>query len=324
MIAPDPAAVARFARDFAGVLGRSLAAGDRAAFAVSGGPDSMAMLALAAAAFPGQVLAATVDHALRAASADEAALVAAWCLGAGVPHTTLPVAAPPAPGDNVQAWARRQRYALLRRWATDAGAASLATAHHADDQAETLLMRAARGSGLAGLSGIRARQEEERLILVRPLLGWRRAELAAIVAASQLPSVDDPGNRDERFDRARFRAWLGAAPWLDVARIAQSARFLAETEADLAALARLFWRERATGADGEVRIDVAGLPRELRRRLALTAIESVLGPGAAPGRAIEPLLDALDAGASATQGAVLASATDEIWHFRLAPPRRSH
>ncbi|WP_339501760.1 tRNA lysidine(34) synthetase TilS, partial [Pseudomonas canadensis] len=130
------------------------------ALAVSGGPDSMAMLALAAAAFPGQVHAATVDHRLRAAAAAEARMVAAWCANAGVPHTTLVVAEPIGPG-SVQARARAVRYELLLPWAAEIGASCLATAHHADDQAETFLMRAALGSGVAGLAGIRARQRRE-------------------------------------------------------------------------------------------------------------------------------------------------------------------
>ncbi len=124
------------------------------ALAVSGGPDSMAMLALATAAFPGSIVAATVDHGLRADAADEAAMVAQWCAAHAVPHTTLTADRPPA-GASLQAQARHLRYALLGDWAIRIGATALATAHHADDQAETFLMRAARASGPAGLAGIR-------------------------------------------------------------------------------------------------------------------------------------------------------------------------
>ena len=134
MSALDRAAVERFGGDLAHVLGGAVPPDAPIALAVSGGPDSMAMLALAAAAFPGQVHAATVDHRLRAAAAAEARMVAAWCANAGVPHTTLVVAEPIGSG-SVQARARAVRYELLLRWAAEIGASCLATAHHADDQA---------------------------------------------------------------------------------------------------------------------------------------------------------------------------------------------
>lgn len=320
---------------------------ERIALAVSGGPDSMAMLALAAAAFPDQVIAATVDHGLRPESAGEAAMVARWCAGAGIPHETLRIAAPPKTGDNIQAWARQERYALLRRWAVDSGAVALATAHHADDQAETFLMRAARGAGLSGLAAVRARQEIDvrtsvangeahflfwhaSLVLVRPLLGWRHGELVALAEAIGLPFVDDPSNDDDRFDRTRFRRLLAGAPWIDPAQIGRSAAYLAEIDADMVAISEWLWKARTLPASVyEARIDVAGLPRAVRRYLARMAIEQVLeAKGGAKGwsRAtnIESLLDALESGKAATQAEVMASAQGDVWHFREAPPRRSH
>ena len=320
-----PGAPARFAAD----VQRLVPADGLLALAVSGGPDSMAMLVLAAEAFPGQIAAGTVDHGLRDDAADEAAMVARHCAALGVPHTTLYPAEPIA-GASLQARARDARYALLTEWAHAADAQALLTAHHADDQAETFLMRAARGSGLAGLAGIRPRQRRDGVLLLRPLLGWRRAELRATVRRAGAPFVDDPSNVDDRHDRSRFRRLLDTNEWLDPPNLARAAAQLAEIDADLRDL--MHWliatRDRPAAA-GEIKVEVADLPRELRRRLARQAIgrvrsaAAIATPAWDEGRGIEPLLDALDGGGSATQAGVRASARGTIWRFRAAPPRRS-
>lgn len=311
---------ARFFADLASVLPEGLAPGTPLALAVSGGPDSMALLRLAHAALAGRVIAATVDHGLRAGSGEEAALVACACATLGVPHATLRPD-PPISGGNLHAAARAARYALLEAWATGAGASVLATAHQLDDQAETFLMRAVRGVGPAGLAGVRRRRIEGGLTVIRPLLGWRRAELAAVVAAAGLETVADPSNTDERFERARVRRLLAEQPWLDPAGLAAAARHAGEADAALGDIADLLWADRATLGD-PLRLDVVDLPRELRRRLARQAIATV-SPGFDPATNIEPLLDALEDGRAATQGAVLASSRGDDWRFTLAPPRRT-
>lgn len=341
--APDPALVERFRVDVAAALGSVPAPGEQMALAVSGGPDSMAMLVLAAAAFPGLTLAATVDHRLRPEAAKEAAMVAAYCAHIGVPHTTLAVAEPREPGENLHAWARRHRYALLEHWAVGTGARVLATAHHADDQAETFLMRAARGSGVAGLAGVRARQrvavhpaagdnESVEIDLLRPLLGWRVADLRALVQNLGVPFVDDPSNLDDRFDRTRFRALLGQADLLDPLMLARSAHHAAEADSALRAMEMWLWDGRAvlpTDPDRQIWVDMRDLPRELKRRLARTAIHRVRDlngitqPDFPDGGNVESLLDSLEAGKGATQAGILVSPRDGIWRFLPAPPRRS-
>ena len=166
--------------------------------AVSGGGDSLALLLLAHAALPGRVKAATVDHGLRPESADEADRVARYCAELGITHTTLSVSV--ARG-NTQEQARKARYAALGDWAEENDLCALATAHQMDDQAETFLMRLNRGSGLAGLSAIRALGSvpSAPVRLVRPLLRWRRDELAAIVERFGWSAVDDPSNHDDRY-----------------------------------------------------------------------------------------------------------------------------
>jgi len=323
-------AAARFRADLLALSGREPTPDAPLALAVSGGPDSMAMLALAHAAFPGCVAAAIVDHRLRAASAEEAAMVGAACTGLGVPHRVL-VPTSPIKGASVQAKARETRYFLLEHWAVEIGAGALLTAHHADDQAETFLMRAARGSGVAGLASIRERRAlgSNGLILLRPLLGWRRAELRDLVGASGLPFVDDPSNADDRHDRTRFRALLADHPDLDVSALAASARYAAETETTLAALADRFWDERAQLSEEEIRLKIADLPREIRRRLVRRAIREmralarITTPAFADGANIEALLDQLENGSGGTHAGIEGRTRATFASFRRSPPRRS-
>jgi tRNA(Ile)-lysidine synthase len=326
----DAATITAFTTAIDRTIGRALAPDERVALAVSGGPDSVAMLAMAAAAFPGRVIAATVDHGLRASAADEIAMVAQTCAGLGVPHAALAGTIDSAA--SLQAQARALRYRLLIGWAAQAGARFLATAHQADDQAETLLMRAARGAGLSGMAGVRARREvgeDAPLTLIRPLLDWRRAELRAVVRRAGLPFVDDPANDDPRHDRTRFRRLLNAHEWLDTPHIARTAAYLAEADDELRAIVDWLWAvRRAKARAGGVRIDITGLPRGLQRRLAQRAIGEVrrlrglTAPDWSPEANVEPLLDALARDRAATQAGVLVRPEGTSWLFTVAPPRR--
>jgi tRNA(Ile)-lysidine synthase len=196
---------------------------------VSGGPDSTALLLLAHAALPGQVEAVTVDHGLRPESAQEAELVAAVCAALDVPHAILAVS---LGAGNVQEAARKRRYGAMLDWAGQHRLDALATAHHADDQAETLVMRLNRGSGLGGLSGIRQSTifPPSTVCVVRPLLRWRRSELGAIVEQAGAETAQDPSNRDADFERVRVRDALREAPWLDPAAWSRSAEHLQQLE----------------------------------------------------------------------------------------------
>ena len=282
---------------------------------VSGGPDSLALLLLGCAAFPGAVKAATVDHGLRPEAAAEADFVRSVCEALGVEHATLRPAQ--AIGGNLQSEARRVRYSLLERWRQDHGLDWLATAHHADDQAETVLMRLNRGSGISGLSGVRRVNGR----VVRPLLGWRRSELEQIVASAGLKAVEDPSNSDERYDRARFRRDLRDAAWIDPLALARSAEALAEAAEALGWSADRLWEERRRDTPGALTLDVAKLPDELRRRLVRRAIETI-----APGRELRGpdlgrFIFALESGGAATLAGVKGE-SGECWRFSAAPARR--
>jgi len=164
----------------------------RIGVAVSGGPDSLALLLLAAAARPAQVEAATIDHGLRTESRGEAEMVAGVCDRLGVPHAILTARWSEIPETAVQERARKERYLLLGYWAEEHGIDAIVTAHHAEDQAETVLMRLARGAGVRGLAGIRPRSISPgaHVRLIRPLLGWRRSQLERVCGdAGVTPAV---------------------------------------------------------------------------------------------------------------------------------------
>jgi tRNA(Ile)-lysidine synthase len=303
------------------LIGRPLGNEEPLAVAVSGGPDSLALLLLAHCAYGARVRALTVDHGLRPESVDEAATVAAVCAEIGVPHVTLRWEGG-KPAANRQAAAREARYRLMADWCRREGVAWLVTAHHADDQAETLLLRLARGAGLGGLAGVRAKRDLGGVTLLRPLLGSRRSELAAVVAAAGLTAADDPSNRDDRYDRTRVRKLLASAGWLEADRLAASAAHLADAEAALDWAAGLAWRSRAVVGPSGVELDGDGLPRELQRRLLCRAIRCLQEAAALRGPDVDRLLDRLAAGGSGTLAGVKARG-GPVWRLSVAPPRRS-
>ncbi len=305
----------RFETDVAGVTGGALTG--RFGVAVSGGPDSLALLHLAHVAFGDRAEAATVDHGLRPASRGEAAQVAAICARIGVRHEILTIAA--IPGGNVSAAAREARYDALDAWAERRGLDWLMTAHHADDQLETLIMRMNRSSGVGGLAGVRRRRGR----IIRPLLGWRRAELQAVVDAHGDRAVDDPSNRDDRYDRARLRKMLATADWLDPVAAARSASALAEADDALdwmvAQLRPLRFSAEGRGATYDART----LPAEIRRRALVDCLRR-LDPESIPrGGAIDRVLGALAQGKVATIGAIKCHGALGLWTFTTSPPRRS-
>jgi tRNA(Ile)-lysidine synthase len=298
---------------------------ERLGLAVSGGSDSLALLLLAAAAYPGRVEAATVDHGLRRESVVEALHVEDICERVGCAHTILSVSVPSRTA-GLQAEARKARYAALANWADAQGIGHLATAHHLDDQAETLLMRLQRGSGVAGLSAIRPIRRQGGLLILRPLLAWTKAELVHLVARAGIEPVDDPSNHDLRFDRTAIRRFLGDNPQFSAQRLARTAAAAREADEALDWAADQLAEDRITFAGGEWRIEPAELPRELKRRLLIRAIvllreAHAIEPPWSGSEDVEGLLAALESGGAATLAGVMARG-GPCWHLRLAPPRR--
>ncbi|NLS29223.1 tRNA(Ile)-lysidine synthase [Sphingomonas sp. S2M10] len=318
--------VARFTVDWCAVAGRPPRLTEPVGVAVSGGTDSLALLLLARAAFPGAVVAATVDHGLRAESADEAAFVAAVCARIGVRHAVLPARPEMLAGGNLQDRARAMRYRCLADWAAALGTPWVAVAHQQDDVAETFLLRARRGAGLGGLAAMLPARPLHRgegaPWLVRPLLGWSRRELAALVAAAGIVAVEDPSNRHPRFDRSRIRALLAETPELPAARLARAAATLRDAEAALAWVADREWAVRAENAAGGVSLDLNDLPRDIRRRLVLRALHVVQQSLPPRGSGLDRLIAAVDAGKVATLAGVVVR-PGARWRFSPAPPHRS-
>jgi tRNA(Ile)-lysidine synthase len=315
---PSPELVARFTE----ALNRLWPEGGKLGLAVSGGPDSMAMLLLAHAAIPGEFEVATVDHGLRPEAQDECALVLATCEARGIPCEVLTV---DVGEGNVQAKAREARYQALDDWAVGRLDA-IATAHHADDQAETLIMRLNRGSGLQGLAGVWEIGDTDlwNVPVIRPLLRFRRLELFQVIAASGITVAHDPSNEDESFERVRIRKLLKEADWLDPVAWAQSASHLAEAHDALQAAALSASFQYVSASEGEVRLRVRG-PRELDRILATRCLQR-LG-GEARGKDIAALVNRLYLGMGGNVGGVLVTVeqggTEPVWVFRREPPRRS-
>ncbi len=275
--------------------------------AVSGGADSVALMHLAAqwsrhagTASP-NFLVATVDHGLRAESASEAAWVAARARELRLEHVTLPWRGPKS-STAVQEAARAARYRLLGELALSRGAppTAIAVAHHMDDQAETLLMRLARGSGIDGLSAMPPRRPIEPgspIDLVRPLLDIPKSRLAATLRAAGVPWLDDPSNALDHFERVRLRKASAAlaAAGLTASSLALSARRLDRARSALNHLAGELERTAVCYHDGAyASIDVRAFTTtddEMRLRLLQRAMARIGGRQAPPPMArLEQLL----------------------------------
>ena len=246
--------------------------------------------------------------------------MAGLCAERHIAHATLRIDLKAGPG--VSERARDARYAALGDWAARRGLAALVTAHHADDQAETLVMRLNRGAGVRGLAAMRAVATvpgHPGLPLLRPLLDVRRDDLAALVTQAGIVAVEDPSNRDPRFERARVRAGMAQAAWLDRAALARSAAHLAEADAVID------WATQRSAA-AIVRGDsewtwVPDAPRAVRLRV-LEAICTGLGSNAPRGAELARWLDRLETGGVATLAGVKGDGRATPWRFAAVPPHR--
>jgi tRNA(Ile)-lysidine synthase len=327
--------------------------------AVSGGPDSIALMWLAARWRRGlrrgpRLVAVTVDHGLRSEAAAEARDVKRLARTLDLPHRTMRwTGAKPKTG--LPAAARSARYRLLAQAARASGATHILTAHTRDDQAETLLMRLLRGSGIAGLAAMARVTEREGVLLARPFLDVSKPRLIATLKKAKVDFADDPTNHDVTFTRPRLRAMMPvlAAEGGDARSLARLASRLARANAAVEILADGAERYLAlkggeaphSGFDakafGAKTFDTktfdakafAAMPEEIRLRLLLRAINRFGHEGPAELGKVEALLAALDQAVAAddrgrrarlrqTLAGALISLIDGRIRVEPAPPRR--
>ncbi|GGF44882.1 tRNA(Ile)-lysidine synthase [Azorhizobium oxalatiphilum] len=271
---------------------------------VSGGPDSTALLLLARNWRYSQLdgpsfCVATVDHGLRPGSDTEAAGVGALCENLGMPHVVLPWRGP-KPGTRIQEAARDERYTLLKAFARENRLDALALAHTLDDQAETVLFRLCRGSGIAGLAAMRQVSRRRGLTILRPFLDLPKARLVATLEASGTPFVRDPSNSDPRFTRPRLRmmAPVLESEGLDAQRLALLARRAARADAALELQTDTAQAEvglQPWGDEGPLRMDAVrffALPDEIALRLLMRGVMARASEGTVELAKAERLLEA--------------------------------
>jgi tRNA(Ile)-lysidine synthase len=311
--------------------------------AVSGGPDSTALLVLAARwakrrkGAP-KIIAVTIDHGLRPEAAREATAVKRLARTLGVEHRTLHWRGK-KPKSGLQEAARNARYRLLAQAADEAGYAHILTAHTLDDQAETVLFRLARGSGLLGLTGMAYASplqtaRESAVFLVRPLLHIPKTRLIATLRAARVPYSEDPTNRDPRFTRTRLRNLLPALAreGLDARGLARLAARLrrAESTVEFAvnaaheALAPAPWRRGEPIAFETGRF--AALPAEVALRLLGRAVALAGDEGPVELAKLEALYEALGQASSRlrrTLAGALITLDSERLTIERAPARRT-
>lgn len=328
---------------------RSLFSGWKASpalvLAVSGGPDSIALMWLAArwrkALKKGpRLVAVTIDHGLRKEAAREARDVKKLAASLDVEHRTLKWRGD-KPKTGLPSAARDARYHLLARAAKSCGASHILTAHTRDDQAETVIMRLSRGSGIAGLAAMARETDRNGIVLMRPFLDVPKSRLVATLEKAGIAFADDPTNHDPRFTRPRLRALMPvlAAEGADARSLARLASRLARANEALDVMTDGAERYLASidGDSSTAGFDLAAfaaLSAEIRVRLLMRAINRVGHEGPAELGKVEALMDAISGAVPGQKsghgggrlkqtlaGAVISIAKGRI-HIVSAPPRR--
>ena len=279
----DPISAEIFA-DAMDALGVEWSGVTAVAVAVSGGPDSMALCALLKGWAEHQniaVHALSIDHGLRPESMDEARQVGRWLeRWPGIQHHILKWEAPAQSA--IQEEARKARYAMMAQYCREKGIAQLCLGHHRDDQAETVLFRLSKGSGLDGLSGMRAVQlYDDHLALLRPFLDMPKAALIETCRAHDLEYLEDPANQNGDFARVRLRSARAILEeeGLTSKRLAVTAKRLGRARRALDELAEKIVKDAVLEKNTKRIVlkykDLASQPEEIMLRCVLKVVEDL-------------------------------------------------
>ena len=306
------------------------------AVAVSGGSDSLALLLLAHEDFTPhsiQIVAMTVDHTLRSESRAEAERVAAICKSLGIEHRLLTWQRPEVTCGNLSNAAREARYRLMQEACTAEGIRHLLTGHTLDDQAETVLMRLARGSGVDGLSAIAPSTQRGSLTLKRPLLAVARDDLRQYLRAMGQDWIDDPTNDDDSYDRIKARKMFAALEPLGLTkqRLSTTARIMGMARDALEAQAGApndVWDWSELGFASTDSAEFWTLPAEIKLRRVAGALNMLTGATYRPRlKALEESLSNLQRGKAQTlHGCVIRDGRGKVTIMRepnalSEPPR---
>lgn len=300
--------------------------------AVSGGSDSLGLLFLLhefTQNFCTKLHVVTIDHGLRAEAAQEATYVAQICDGLELPHKTLTWSDWQQRG-NLQNEARLARYRLISAWARERDIEVVALGHTLDDQAETVLMRLARGAGVDGLTAMTSRRTSDGVTWVRPMLEISRSALQDYLRRRNVSWCSDPSNEDTRYDRVKMRHALAVLEPLGITAkaLGQVATNMARARDALGWQAFLAARSMVAFDCGAVRVDWRSyitLPDEIARRILVNAIGWISGAPYAPRRkAVQGLIDAMKQGVNATaDGCQVSRRGDILWIYREYAPVRA-
>lgn len=260
-----------------------VASGDHVLVACSGGPDSTALLHVLhrlRRELEITLCAASIDHGLRPESAAEVQQVAAFAASLGVPFQSARIEIPKQ-GASIQGRARELRYAALREIAAAQGAMLIAVGHTRDDQAETVLARMLRGTGIRGLGGIEPRRTDG---VIRPLIDCRRSAVRAYAVERHLPFVDDPSNHQRAFERVRIRHEVLPSLSAEDPKIVEHLCALADEASELEALVESLVPELPAAGERLVPVDLLvrlAPPVRIRWLRAWIARETELTPSRA-------------------------------------------